>query len=226
MIELRHPYATVDYGGSRSVGGNQMRAQKKIMRQAGCGVVAAADLTLYLGAHRAGCGALARSALPLPFPEYETYLETLRRRYLPLIPRFGLNGLMLVWGLNRIFMKNRVPLRAGWGVRSGKLWPTVTHMLASDLPVILSVGPNLPRFWRRRKLTFYRKTETGELVPAAFVRAHYVTVTGLDDTHLRIASWGGEYFISRDEFTRYAARDSTRIFSNIVRLKPKRRLFG
>jgi hypothetical protein len=51
-------------------------------------------------------------------------------------------------------------------------------------------------------------------------------VTGLDDTHLRIASWGREYYISRQEFERYAARDSTRLFSNIVWLRPKKRLFG
>jgi hypothetical protein len=63
-------------------------------------------------------------------------------------------------------------------------------MLKADLPVILSVGPNLPRFWRRRKLTFYRKTPEGAYVPAAYVRAHFVTATGLDGTWVRIASWG------------------------------------
>lgn len=220
--QLRHPYISVCYGGAPSFGGNQRRAGKKITRQCGCGVVACADLLLYLGANRPGCTPVLPSEASIPAETYNGLLETLRRKYLPLFPRFGLNGLLMVLGLNRWLRRNRWPLRAVWGVRPGRMQRCIGQMLARDLPVILAIGPNLPLFWRRKKLTLYRKTPGGDYKPVGGTCAHYVTVTAMEGEWLHLSSWGEAYSIRWAEYQAYVKQYSSYFASNIVYLRPTR----
>ena len=141
------------------------------------------------------------------------------RRYFPLLPPSGINGITLVAGLNILFIKRKLPYRAFWAVSGRKLWQRVEDMLNQDLPVILAVGPNFPAFWQNHKLDFYVKTRDGRYVKSAATKGHYVTATGIDDEWLQISSWGRKYYVNRSEYDSYVKKHSNFIFSNLVYLR-------
>jgi len=216
MREIKHEYPKVNLpGGSYSYGGNQMLSPDKIMRRCGCGIVAAADLLLYLHRYHKPLPIFAEMGEELTRDGYEALLQSLRRKYFPLFYPVGMNGISLALGLNRIFRKNDLPLRARWDMSESKLWSRMEEMLLRDLPVILSIGPNFPRMWRKGKETLYRLDGDTRRAAAETV-AHYVTVTGMDEEWLRISSWGKEYYLSREEYERFRADISSALVSNIV----------
>ena len=223
MPKLNHPYVSVS-GNGGSYGGNQGWADSKRLRGCGCGVVAGTDLMLYL--HRSH--PQYRSTLFAEVPEegelsQELYLKLLRevnRRYLPVIPYFGMNGFTLAGGLNRYFRRSEIDLRAGWRVLPFGLWETMERMLEEDIPVIFSIGANFPMVWRQQKLKLYVKRGDTYLSTKA-VNAHYVTVTGMDEKWLEVATWGKRYYINREEFTRYVRRYSCYVFSNCLGIRTR-----
>ena len=85
--------------------------------------------------------------------------------------------------------------------------------------MILSIGQNIP-FWRRKKLCLYRQ-ENGVCLPAAEVKAHFVVVTGLENEYLQVSSWGKEYYISWQEYQKYAKKYSSFLVSNICLISAK-----
>lgn len=221
MTELKNTYPGVLHpDGQRSYGGNQMASTHKVMRRCGCGIVAAADLLLYFHRFHQPLPFLAGTDDILRQEEYENLLQQLRRRHMPLFYPVGMNGVSLAIGLNRIFRRNGVDLRARWDMSERKLWQHMEEMLHRDLPVILSIGPNFPRLWRQGKETLYRMDQ-GDYRKATETRAHYVTVTGMDDVWLRISSWGKEYYLSRQEYESYRSNLSSALVSNIVYIPRK-----
>lgn len=220
MIQLLHPYPRVQNGDALSYGGNQMLAAGKNMQQCGCGVVAAMDLLLYLKRYHSS--ETAKTAPPpLPLADYNERLERLNRRYFPLIPHFGINGLFLVAGINRLLKEEGLPYQARWVVSQGRLWERAESMLRRDLPVVLAIGPNFPAVWQKNRLDFYRRAADGSYHKVTATAAHYVTITGIDDVWLRISSWGVAYYINRSEYDSYVRRHSTYLFSNIVYLEKR-----
>lgn len=221
MTELQHPYPVVLLpDGSRSYGGNQMASPEKVMRRCGCGIVAAADLLRYLHSFHRPITLLEGMAEEPQQTEYEELLQFLRRGYFPLFYPVGMNGISLALGLNRIFRKNGLPLCARWDMSERKLWMRMEEMLRRDIPVILSIGPNFPRLWKKGKETLYR-LDNGRRNPATETRAHYVTVTGLDDDWVRISSWGKEYYLSRGEYEQFRSNISSALVSNILYIREK-----
>lgn len=211
MLKLRKPYPGVRKDNRRSYGGNQMWAETELIRSSGCGPVAALDLLHYLGdrpLHE-----------PISLDRYNSELRDLCRRYLPLIPHSGINGVSLAWGVNRLFRKRGLPYHASWAWSGEKLWPRVREMLEQDLPVILSVGPNFPAVWKKERLPFYVRRPDGSYVRSTAAKSHYVTVTGLDDAWARIASWGHEYYINCREYDAFVRQHSVSLFSNILYIK-------
>ena len=152
--------------------------------------------------------------------KYEELLQMLRRRYFLLFYPVGMNGIALAMGLNQAFRKNGLALSARWDMSERLLWSRIEEMLARDLPVILSIGPNFPRLWKRGKEALYR-LDNGDMRRATETRAHYVTVTGMDDNWLRISSWGREYYLSRREYENYRSVFSSALVSNIVYIRRK-----
>ena len=215
---LKHPYVAVSGGRGESYGGNQMLLPDKTGRAVGCGVVAGLDLLLYL----TRCRGVAVRDFPagegaLPLAEYNRLAGELRRRYLPLIPGQGINGLVLALGLNLWFRRHRLPYTARWGVPYRRLWSEMERMLAADIPVILAVGPNFPKLWQHHALRLYDGAAEREPVDSgATAHAHYLTVTGMDDTWLRVSTWGRMCRIRREEYLAYVAAHSARLLSNIL----------
>ena len=136
-----------------------------------------------------------------------------------MIPKLGINGFMLAGGLNLFFRRYSLPYRASWGIGSGRLFEQIELQLVQDIPVILSVGPNFPLFWQKNELTFYAAFSDGSLRPSCRIKAHYVTVTGIDEKCLKISSWGREYYIDREEYMSYIRRHSGSLVSNIVKIR-------
>ena len=66
-------------------------------------------------------------------------------------------GWVLVVGLNAYLAKYHTGLTASWGFGRKKLWNRMSAMLSHDIPVILSIGPNLPFFRKKEKLNLYQK---------------------------------------------------------------------
>ncbi len=211
MVVLNKPYPCVSDGIRLSYGGNQMRSDSPTIRKCGCGPVAALDTMLYLE-RRSQDG-------PIPLPEYNTALTELCHRFFPLFPPFGINGLALTLGMNRLLHERALPYRAVWMMSGSKLWERVEKMLAFDLPVILSVGPNFPAFWRNDRLPFYTRSAEGSFRRATATKGHYVTATGIDEQWIRISSWGREYYINREEYERYTKENSSYAFSNLIYLR-------
>lgn len=217
MSELKHPLHRVQRGTETISGGSQRWLKDETAQKYGCGVVAAADLLLYLARHREGCGGFFRDLPqePIPWEIYDHYAHRLQKRYFPVIPPFGLNAWLLAWGLDRYFRDYDIPLRAGWGVLPGRLWRSVGRMLGEDIPVILCVGVNFPIPRRDGTLSFH-DCEGGGTTP---VKAHYVTVTGMDGEWLIVSSWGRAYRIRRRELEAYRRRYSCGLYTNIVDIR-------
>lgn len=216
---LNHPYVTVQGGGALTYGGNQNFAKGELMRKCGCGVIAAADLLLYLCGTRPG---YPKSLLgyeigdeSISQEDYEHLTEQLRRKYFPLIPGSGLNVYILAAGLNRFFRSFGIPLRAKWGVPGKYLWRAVHKMLDDDLPVILAIGLSFPFIWARDKLPFYTHLKE-EYQRSGGAKSHFVTITGMDEKYLRISSWGREYYVLRKELAEYITKQSNSFLSNIL----------
>ena len=225
MLGLQNPYVSVEYSGRPSFGGDQRRCGDKVLQSCGCGVVAALDMLLYLDrwhsdVHIPEFANLCASS-PLPQTAYEQTLEKLRRAYFPLFSPFGMNGLALNLGMNLFFKRHALPYKARWSVPKAELWQRIGAMLERDLPVIMAVGPNFPRFWQKKGANFCRLSQEGRYVPSVSARAHFVTATGLDDEWVELSSWGGRYYMGREEFARYTKECSNSLLCSILYIEHK-----
>lgn len=225
MIGLQNPYISVAYSGHDSFGGDQQRCGDKVLQRCGCGVVAALDALLYLHRWHRDVDipefAELAGASPLPQPAYEQALELLRRAYFPLFYPFGMNGLALSLGMNLFFKRHSLPYKARWSVPKAELWRRVGTMLGRDIPVIMAVGPNFPRFWQKKGASFCRISPEGRYIPSVSAMAHFVTATGLDDEWVELSSWGKRYYMGRDEFDRYAKECSNSLLCSILYMEHK-----
>ena len=219
MITLLHDFPAVLHGSRRMYGGDQSLSQDHTVREVGCGVVACLNVLVYLCRFQpsrfSGLKELA-GLDPIPQERFESVISCLTRRYFPLIPKHGINGLTLALGMNRLFRRGGMPYRAHWGVSGGRFWETMERMLRRDIPVILAIGPNFPLFWQKKPLPFYERKSDGRYLRIAQACAHYVTVTGMDEAWLRISSWGREFYLSRREYEDYVKTHSLRLVSNIL----------
>ena len=225
---LRHPFPRIADGNTLSYGGNQSKFEKRYVQQGGCGLVGAANLIYYLASQgiygkHADLPAQMQPECVISLEAFNRSCEQLRKRFLPVLPRLGMNGFSLVLGLNLYFLRYRMPYRAFWGIRGKKLWQRAAEMLRQDLPVIFSIGPNFPKLWGKEKVTFYQRLPDGTYRPAAATLAHYVTITALDEDYAKISSWGREFYVSRREYEDYVRRHSAYLVSNIAVIRKKKR---
>ena len=224
MFELKHPHLQVRRRGL-SYGGSQTWFTQRVTNRSGCGLIAGTDLLLYLHRNHPGCDSPLfgdmEAGPSVSFAQYHRAVQEIRKRYLFVIPHFGMNGFMLTRGLNRYFRKNHIGLRAQWGVWGSQLWSAISEMLERDIPVILAVGPNVPLIWQKHKVQFYVKKPDGTYCSTCSVKAHFVTVTGMDHRWLQVSSWGKRYYIDRDEFARYVKKHSCYLVSNIAYIKER-----
>lgn len=222
MTELKHPYISVKRNSKLSYGGSQNWSDSRVISRCGCGVIGCADVLIYLSRYHLEC---KNNDFPaellgenIDIEAYNQYLTKLNRRYLPIIPPFGINGFALSVGLELAFRYYKIPMRARWGVHSGELFKTIDRMLSEDIPVILSVGPNFPRVWQKKNATLYTMRSGEHPRASASTHAHFLTVTGMDEEWLQVSSWGRKYYISREEYADYVRLNSNQLLSSIVNI--------
>lgn len=208
MRTLKHPFLQIDTKKGSAYGGNQAWFPYKFLQKTGCGVISATNVVLHLHGKE-----------KVSETEYMDFAKKMWLRYLPVIPGFGMNGLTLMIGLNRYFMKAGMEYRACWKVSAKKMLARTDEMLAKDIPVIMAVGPNFPNFRGKQKLNMYTKTGSGNYIRTVKTKAHFVTVTGRDGIWLQISSWGKEYYIDIREYREYVKRYSSPMLSNIICLR-------
>lgn len=211
MKKIKHPFLTVNSGKETAFGGNQAWFSREFLKKYGCGIIGAADVLLCLQENER-----------IEKTEFLKFSEHLWKYYLPVMPKYGMNGLTLMFGMNRYFGKQKLPYRCFWCFSKKKLFSRMDTMLEQGIPVILSIGPNLPKLWGNEKLTFYRKTEKGNYVPAVKTKAHYVVVTARDHQWIEISSWGEKYYISLNEYHMYVKQYSSYIVSNIICIQKRK----
>lgn len=218
LYQLKHKFNSYEKDGHIYYGGSQMLSEDKNFRKCGCGIVAAADLFLYLHRYHKKC----QTNLFAPYENLEhlpaSDLTSIYRKlshFFALIPNFGINGIMLSLGINTFFIRHKIPFYARWGVLPSKLWSTIEEMLENDIPVLMTVGPDFPRIWQKHSANMYPDTAAGQL-RSTKVRAHFMTLTAIDDEWMYVSSWGKKYKIYRDEYEFFARNHSTSIASNIM----------
>ena len=214
---LKNEYISVRKDGAVSYGGNQVWSENAVIRKCGCGVIGSLDLLLYLARYHSG--GLPAADWPIPLESYDRMCSALSRRYLPLLPPFGTNGLALALGLNRVFERFDMPFSAAWQFSGSKIMDRVEEMLDADIPVILSVGANFPFVWQGNRVTLYSRDPGGKMHGFAYTKAHYVTVTGSEDRFFRISSWGKLFYIDKGEYFSYIKQHSSSVISNILKIE-------
>lgn len=225
MLTLKHPYISVEKDGIITYGGSQTRSESKAMRRCGCGVIGGLDLVIYLLKYHDCC----RSDIFPPellwdvirLDAYDDFAQKLSRSLLPIVPPIGMNGLTLMMGVKLLFRRYNIPMNVRWGVRRSELWNSIEEMLADDIPVILSIGPNFPKVWQKNKTALYKMQGDERPRVAASTHSHFLTVTGLDEEWLQVSSWGSRFYISRTEFEEYVTRHSNGILSSILYVSRK-----
>ena len=223
---LRHSLPVIVDGDLRCFGGTQTLLPRKSIRETGCGLISSANLMSYLTRfHGLRDGLFDRFAGldAIPLTDFNGACMRICRGLLRPLPHLGMTGTAVAAGLNREFRRRGIPYRARWCFRGAPvLWERMADMLRRDLPVILAIGPNLPRFWRRKKLVLYRRDDKGRRISAVRTRAHFVTAIALDEEWVTVSSWGRHYDISRREFEDYTRRFSGSWFCNMILLKEKK----
>lgn len=186
------------------------------LRRYGCGVIAAADYCIY------------RQILETP-GDREAYLSLVReveRRFLRVVPGFGISALLYAVIVNLLFKKHRAKERLR-GVSffflnkkaKERLLTIVREQLSEDCPVILILGSAPFFFKKRRGVTLYRLKDGCMEAAKEHVSAHFITVTALlkisREDVLEVYSWGERYYLPVDAYltsARYTYPFSSRIY--------------
>lgn len=221
--KLAHPFPTIAHEKGKSCyGGSQSLLPQKNEQNYGCGIIASANVISYLTRyHKCYDGLFDRISHfdSIPLSLFNNACMRLARGLLKPIPRFGINGLFLAWGLNSFFRRRHIPFRAKWCMKQSLMWNRMEQMLEDDLPVIFAVGPALP--WKKAEVCFYKKLHDGTYKPSVRINAHFITATGLDAEWIRISSWGKKYYINRAEYEEYINNNSSPVVTNLLLLKKK-----
>ena len=187
-------------------GGDQGWFTGKSARECGCGVIA---LTNVIITHEKAGNRKNTGSYTIDKSQYMRLANILRRRFLPIIPKFGINGWFLALGANLYFLTHGIRAFAHWGVMPRNLWKSVDDMLSRNWPVILAIGPNNLIFGKKELAMHSDRGKSG-------INSHYVTIVAADSATITISSWGKRYVINKNEYEAYMKRISNPLFSNIL----------
>jgi len=220
-----------------SFGGSQMwfpadgSRRDRLLRKGGCGLIAAADLLLYVSS-REGLSlkpltGKAGSLIPSSRVAYLELVRAFRRRY-PVFPKIGSFNAEIPLFLNSALKKLGSHTRLRWcPLPTGRrLFRTVRASLAAGLPCILLIPPKMLPFTKMKGVPFYTFRD-GRAIPCGPpVRAHFVTVTGIrcpasagEPLFYEISSWGRKYYLNSGELAEYMSRAVIPLAGSLFYLK-------
>ena len=197
------------YGGSQNfyappIAGMQSIEDRKKQKM-GCGVVALADLFLYMGIKNNNCLSWrGRSYVnyTLDLKDYKCYFDEIYDLIGGVSLKYGISGIKLRYRFNQMARRQGWQERAVWGFSGKKLFDRIEQMLERDIPVILCIPMMVRRKDKQDGLWLYRKKDDG-FVQSDFMTGHYVVVTELfweEEQYLAVSSWGTKYFIRWHEY--------------------------
>ncbi len=262
IITLRRPdYLPVIKNNDKYFGGSQMwfsanhrYGKDYILHNYGCGTIATADLFLYLAMQNSSFRTpVTDSAIirqnGINYMDYIPYVYTIHHSYIKTKPLVTVLGPSIARAVRSYSRTYGLGLKAAWKWKLNyyDMYDRMEEMLGRDLPVILSIGPNVPKLWGRKGIPFYELKEIDYLDPGAKgqepmteaskpyyyktveegINGHYVTVTALikDEVTgrimLRISSWGKQYYINYEEYRDYIDSHSTPSTSSLVYITDK-----
>ncbi|MGN0394683.1 MAG: hypothetical protein ACI4EF_04925 [Coprococcus sp.] len=214
-----------------SYGGNQAWCKSKKMQNVGCGVIALADISIYLAEQNPNMmtEAIRRISKPNGLYNKNDYLEYVRffqSHFVIYLFIKGMNGWSMQHALNRYFMLNDIGLKAKWKVflSDEEMMKEIRHLIRKNKPVVLSIGPNTPNIWGNEGIPFYVNKD-GKLRTSLKrdVKAHFVVVTGVTEIYgqeyLIVSSWGKQYYINYEEYREYISKYGGKLTSSILYIK-------
>ncbi len=214
---LSHPFWQM----GTSCGISQTWSSSSVYRGYGCGTTAALMVLGYLHWHHPKGHSVPFANFPKS-PNREQcvrLIDTVGQRYFPVLPRFGMNGFSLAGYMHLYFRRFRMPYRAMWYSMGSGLLSRMDEMLANDIPVIFSVGPDFPLLWQKHPLPLYGKV--GDRMPVTSVRAHYMVAVGVENGWIRLSSWGREYALPVGEWLTHHKYHSGGLVDGIVYIMEK-----
>ena len=236
FTRLANSYVSVD----GSFGGNQgwfenLENKKKAARLTdfGCGLIGVGDILLYItGGSVLSQDKNKKQVTGIEGKDYHDYILKIEKRYFHVVPKLGISGPLLAWGMNLYFLFHKKEIRettgaryhARWCVRKKNILKRVKEMLANDIPVLFSVGPG---FFKKEKINLYTRTEhDGKSVfkQTSKTKDHYMIITGVlegEKTMLEISSWGKKFYINFQDYMYYIKKCDNSFFSNILYIKKK-----
>lgn len=209
MLTLKRDFLTIKRPTGDLYGGRQQNCKEKHMQGYGCGAIACANVLFY-DAHKVS------GKLDIDETEFLDKVDYLRKHFLFVIPRFGMNGIFMALGLDLYYRIHMVNKKARWGCLHKNVYKHIERMLSEDEPVVLSIGPNFPNLIFGKKTVNLYTLKGGKYIQATTTKAHYVTVTGIDDEWMMVSSWGYRYYVNRKEYTEYVKKHSNGLFSSIM----------
>jgi hypothetical protein len=218
-----------------------------ILHNYGCGTIATADLLLYL-ARRSDDFRSPETQIALntdnsiDHRNYDAYVRRINDKYTKTRRYIAVLGTKIASAFNSYSKTYGLGYHAywKWTLSYYDMYEIIVEMLNYDIPVIISIGPNTPKFWENKGIPFYQRYEV--TIPDSEeqksptkqyryravmqdINSHYVTVTGIIKDNLahkimlRISSWGVEYYINYEEYRNYIENCGGTFTSSLVQIK-------
>lgn len=228
---INKDYVKIKNMNIMSYGGNQNWSKSKKIQKVGCGVVAMADMCIYLAEQNPNMMTEAIRKINKPKGCYnkQDYMEFVRffyTHYVVTMMRSGITGIGMKHAMNRYFMLNDIGLKAKWKtfLSDEAMMKDIRHLIRKNKPVILSIGPNRFNPFGKKGVKFYVKKEDALLCSMKDnVVSHYVTVTGVEAIrgreYLVVSSWGKKYYIDYKEYREYVNNTGDKITSSLLYIK-------
>ncbi|NLP33636.1 MAG: hypothetical protein GX359_00350 [Clostridiales bacterium] len=172
LIQLSNPnYVPVIKDSVTNYGGNQMWfsgdnkfSKDYVIQNYGCGTIATADFFLYLALQHPNMRSpITEMALEdhktINYPYYISYVREVDRQYTKTKRVIAVLGPRIASSVNAYAKSHNFNYRATWKLRLTyyDMYEMIKEMLAQDIPVILSIGPNTPKLWGKNGIFFYQK---------------------------------------------------------------------
>ncbi|MCM1316057.1 MAG: hypothetical protein NC205_03310 [Prevotella sp.] len=245
----------ISYGGYQGwIGGltNDITddTERKYLVDQGCGLIAMADLVLYLARRDpdifgTGVTNIANVSNPIDFNKYKEYILGFNKSYIDFHkPWYGFVGVNSNDGnmgtlLDDYFKYNSINYNARWcGFEISRTTENICakrikDMISRDMPVIISIGPASDKdalhLYNRSKDDLYKKAVYSSI---RSVKNHYFNVTAVIEDNVRkeidnfdgvmyeVSTWGEKYYMSEKEMSDFIKTHNAD-FTNLVYIEEK-----
>jgi hypothetical protein len=151
------------YGGSQMwFPDNHVFSKDYLIHNYGCGTIATADLFLYLALQSSIYRSLEteiafRGSTQIYSENYEAYVRTINYQYTKTKRYVAVFGTRIASVITDYSDSYGFGYKASWRIKLTyyDMLDIMEEMLLQDIPVILSIGPNTPKPWGKKGISFY-----------------------------------------------------------------------